>query len=44
MTARRLMPKVYYDWMTIVYRWMGFLERVAQVKEQLKCQWKTRVE
>ena len=30
--------------MTIVYRWMGFPERVVQVMEQVMCGWQTRPE
>ena len=36
--------KVHHDWMTIVYRWMGFPERVVQVMEQVMCGWQTRPE
>ena len=36
--------KVHHDWMTMVYRWTGFPEKVVQVKKQLMCGLKTRLE
>ena len=36
--------KVHHDWMTTVYRWMGFPEKVVRVIEHLMSGWKTRLE
>ena len=36
--------KVHHDWMTTVYRWMGFPDRVIQVVEHLMKGWRTKLE
>jgi len=36
--------KVHHDWMTKVYRWMGFPERVIRIIECMMSGWKTKLE